>query len=61
MRFVPPAAAVANGEIAFDGDEQARNRPMDTVLNALRALGVNITGNALPFVVHGAKFVPGGQ
>jgi 3-phosphoshikimate 1-carboxyvinyltransferase len=60
MRFVPPAAAIAAGEIAFDGDEQARKRPMDTVLNALRALGADITGDTLPFTVHGTGAVAGG-
>jgi 3-phosphoshikimate 1-carboxyvinyltransferase len=60
MRFVPPAAVVANGEIAFDGDEQARKRPMGTVLDALRALGADITGDTLPFTVHGTGALTGG-
>ena len=60
MRFVPPAAVIADGEIAFDGDEQARKRPMDTVLNALRALGADITGDTLPFTVHGTGELAGG-
>ena len=41
MRFVPPAAALADGDVRFDGDEQARVRPMNTVLDALRSLGVD--------------------
>jgi 3-phosphoshikimate 1-carboxyvinyltransferase len=60
MRFVPPAAVIARGEIAFDGDEQARSRPMGTVLDALRALGADITGDALPFTVHGTGALTGG-
>ena len=52
MRFVPPAAALATGEIGFDGDPRARERPMDTVLNALRAL-VDDGGRAT--AAHGAK------
>ena len=28
MRFVPPIAALADGPVAFDGDEQAYGRPM---------------------------------
>jgi 3-phosphoshikimate 1-carboxyvinyltransferase len=60
MRFVPPAAVVAGGEIAFDGDEQARQRPMGTVLDALRALGADITGDTLPFTVHGTGALTGG-
>ena len=60
MRFVPPASVIAEGEIAFDGDEQARKRPMDTVLNALRTLGADITGDTLPFTVHGTGALAGG-
>ena len=44
MRFVPPVAALAVGDIAFDGDEGARARPMATTLDALRALGVAVVG-----------------
>ncbi|HEX5404462.1 MAG TPA: 3-phosphoshikimate 1-carboxyvinyltransferase [Pseudonocardiaceae bacterium] len=60
MRFVPPAAAIADGEVNFDGDPRARDRPMDTVLNALRALGADITGDTLPFRLHGTGTLPGG-
>ncbi|HEV2780970.1 MAG TPA: 3-phosphoshikimate 1-carboxyvinyltransferase [Actinophytocola sp.] len=60
MRFVPPAAALAEGEIRFDGDQRARERPMGTVLNALRALGVRLDGDALPFTLHGTGSVLGG-
>ena len=60
MRFVPPVAALSTGTVAFDGDEHMRNRPVGEVLNALRALGVSITGDALPFSLHGTGSVPGG-
>jgi 3-phosphoshikimate 1-carboxyvinyltransferase len=60
MRFVPPAAALADGEVRFDGDEQARVRPMGTVLNALRTLGVDVEGDTLPFVLRGHGSVRGG-
>ncbi len=60
MRFVPPLAALATGPVRFDGDEQARARPMSAVLGALRALGCRIDGDALPFVLHGTGRVPGG-
>lgn len=53
MRFVPPVAALAEGNTHFDGDEQARVRPMDTMLDALRDLGVTVLGNALPFSISG--------
>lgn len=60
MRFVPPFAALATGEVRFDGDPRARERPMSTVLDALRALGVDVDGAALPFALRGTGSVPGG-
>jgi 3-phosphoshikimate 1-carboxyvinyltransferase len=70
MRFVPPAAALADGPVRFDGDPRARERPMDTVLDALRTLGARIDGPAesggpaagrLPFTLHGTGGLPGGE
>ncbi|TWP53187.1 3-phosphoshikimate 1-carboxyvinyltransferase [Lentzea tibetensis] len=61
MRFLPPAAALADGEIRFDGDPHARARPMSTVLGALRGLGADVTGDALPFTLHGKGSLPGGE
>ncbi|MDN8606042.1 3-phosphoshikimate 1-carboxyvinyltransferase [Corynebacterium ureicelerivorans] len=60
MRFVPPVAAFAEGPVLFDGDAHARTRPMATILDALRALGVNVTGETLPFTVHGTGGAVGG-
>lgn len=60
MRFVPPVAAFAEGPVLFDGDAHARTRPMSTILEALRALGVNVTGETLPFTVHGTGGAVGG-
>jgi 3-phosphoshikimate 1-carboxyvinyltransferase len=60
-RFVPPVAGLARGDVSFDGDPHMRNRPVGEVLTALRALGVRIEGERLPFVVHGTGAVPGGQ
>jgi 3-phosphoshikimate 1-carboxyvinyltransferase len=61
MRFVPPAAALADGPVRFDGDPRARERPMGPVLDALRALGANVTGDTLPFTLHGVGGLPGGE
>ncbi|MFD0205244.1 MULTISPECIES: 3-phosphoshikimate 1-carboxyvinyltransferase [Saccharothrix] len=61
MRFLPPAAALAVGEVTFDGDPHARTRPMTTILGALRALGADVAGDALPFTLHGKGGVPGGE
>lgn len=60
LRFVPPLAALSTAVVAFDGDEQARARPIAPLLDALRGLGVDITGDGLPFAVHGRGAVPGG-
>ncbi len=60
LRFVPPLAALADSVVEFDGDEQARARPIAPLLEALRDLGVRIDGTALPFRVHGSGSVAGG-
>ncbi len=60
MRFLPPLAAMADGIVHFDGDEQARTRPLGTILEALRGLGARIEGDALPFTVTGTGSLRGG-
>jgi 3-phosphoshikimate 1-carboxyvinyltransferase len=64
MRFVPPVAALAAGQVHFDGDPHARNRPMGRLIQALRTLGATIDDGgreALPFTVHGDGELPGGK
>jgi 3-phosphoshikimate 1-carboxyvinyltransferase len=61
MRFVPPVAALAKGEVSFDGDVAARARPMKTTVDSLRALGVEVSGSGLPFTIHGTGEVLGGE
>ena len=60
LRFVPPVAALSTETVLFDGDEQARARPIAPLLDALRGLGVDIDGDGLPFSVRGAGSVAGG-
>ncbi|MCD2197474.1 3-phosphoshikimate 1-carboxyvinyltransferase [Actinomycetospora endophytica] len=63
MRFLPPAAALADGPVEFDGDPHARARPMSGVLEGLRGLGVAIgpaDADRLPFTVVGRGGVAGG-
>jgi 3-phosphoshikimate 1-carboxyvinyltransferase len=60
LRFVPPLAALADSVVEFDGDEQARVRPIAPLLDALRGLGVEIDGIGLPFRVFGRGWVEGG-
>jgi len=60
LRFVPPLAALSTAVVEFDGDEQARTRPIAPLLDALRGLGVDIDGDGLPFGVRGRGGVEGG-
>jgi 3-phosphoshikimate 1-carboxyvinyltransferase len=60
LRFVPPVAALSSQTVTFDGDEQARTRPIAVLLDALRGLGVQIDGDRLPFSVLGTGSVAGG-
>ncbi|MGL5441814.1 MAG: 3-phosphoshikimate 1-carboxyvinyltransferase, partial [[Mycobacterium] stephanolepidis] len=61
LRFLPPVAALRHAPTIFDGDDQARARPIAPLLDALRAIGVGIDGQHLPFTVAGAGQVRGGQ
>jgi 3-phosphoshikimate 1-carboxyvinyltransferase len=61
MRFLPAVAALAQGDVVFDGDEQARSRPLGTLLDALRGLGARIDGEHLPFTVRGQGGLRGGE
>lgn len=62
MRFVPPVAALAPGQVSFDADEQAYRRPMDVLLQALRDLGASVPADqsTLPFSLIGSPELPGG-
>ncbi|MFM1757506.1 MAG: hypothetical protein RL193_83 [Actinomycetota bacterium] len=42
MRFLPPLAALATGEISFDGDPRSHERPLGPVIKALEELGISI-------------------
>ena len=64
MRFVPPLAALRRGSAVFDGDPQARHRPMAGTIDALRLLGVAVDdggSGSLPFTVAGEGSVEGGH
>jgi 3-phosphoshikimate 1-carboxyvinyltransferase len=60
MRFLPPVAALGGHDIRFTGDGQATARPLTGMLQALRDLGATITGDHLPFTVHGSGALRGG-
>lgn len=64
MRFVPALAALSAGVAHFDGDERARNRPMKTLIHALKNLGISVDDDAtgsLPFSITSDGLVQGGE
>ncbi|NYI06293.1 3-phosphoshikimate 1-carboxyvinyltransferase [Allostreptomyces psammosilenae] len=63
MRFLPPVATLADGPVSFDGDPRSHERPLGSVIEALRALGARIEDDgrgALPLTVHGTGGLDGG-
>ncbi|MFE1559714.1 3-phosphoshikimate 1-carboxyvinyltransferase [Streptomyces sp. NPDC058734] len=63
MRFLPPVATLADGDIRFDGDPRSYERPLGQVITALRALGARIDDDgrgALPVTVQGGGALEGG-
>lgn len=61
MRFLLPVAALAQGAVRLDGDERARARPLGRLTRALRELGAQVDGDALPLRVHGQGRLDGGH
>lgn len=64
IRFVPPVAVLATGNVTFRGDPEASRRPVGPLLAALATLGAGIDDGgrgAVPFTVHGAGGLPGGR
>jgi len=64
MRFLPPLAALATGEVIFDGDPRSYERPLAPVIKALEGLGVVIDHEdrySLPLNLHGTGKVGGGN
>jgi 3-phosphoshikimate 1-carboxyvinyltransferase len=64
MRFLPPLAALATGEVIFDGDPRSYERPLGPVIKALEELGVSIDHDnrySLPLKLHGTGKISGGE
>ena len=69
MRFLPAAAALTGRTVRFDGDPEARLRPMGAVLGGLQALGVKFASESpqsdrpdrLPFTVAAGEPLSGGE
>ena len=63
MRFLPPLAAFAQGDISFDGDPRSYERPLGPVIKALEELGIEIDHGgrySLPMVIKARGKVNGG-
>ena len=66
MRFVPPVAVLARGDVEVDGDPRARDRPMRGLVEALQSLGADLeatsgtAGLGLPLRLHGRGSLAGG-
>ena len=60
QRFVPPVATLATGPVRFDGDPQARHRPLAPLVEGLRQLGAEVDDVTLPLTVHGRGGLKGG-
>jgi len=64
MRFLPPLAALADGDISFDGDPRSYERPLAPVIKALEDLGIEIEHEgrySLPMVMKSRGVIPGGH
>ncbi|GAB3359993.1 3-phosphoshikimate 1-carboxyvinyltransferase [Modestobacter lapidis] len=63
LRFLPPVAALATGEVRLDGDARLYERPNAGLIDGLRGLGATIEDGGrgrAPFTVHGTGAVRGG-
>ncbi len=63
LRFLPPVAALADGDVRLDGDARLRERPNAGLIAGLRDAGVRIDDGGrgrAPFTVHGTGSVRGG-
>jgi 3-phosphoshikimate 1-carboxyvinyltransferase len=64
MRFLPPLAALAQGDVAFDGDPRSYERPLGPVIKALEELGVSVDHEnrySLPLTLQGKGSIKGGK
>ena len=64
MRFLPPLAALAKGEVSFDGDPRSHERPLGPVIKALEELGISLDHEnrySLPLTVQGNGQIKGGK
>ncbi|RBY96780.1 3-phosphoshikimate 1-carboxyvinyltransferase [Blastococcus sp. TF02-8] len=63
LRFLPPVAALADGDVTIDGDPRLHERPNGGLIAALRDLGAGVDDDGrgrAPFTVRGTGRVRGG-
>ncbi|RFB79907.1 3-phosphoshikimate 1-carboxyvinyltransferase [Methylovirgula sp. 4M-Z18] len=62
-RFLTAAVASVNGMVIVDGDAHMRKRPIEPLVAALRAFGIDIasTNKCPPVTVHGRGRLPAGR
>ena len=66
MRFLAGFLTLGRGRYRLDGNARMRERPIGALIDAMRALGLNVTsefGNDCPPIVHGydRHRIPGGS
>ena len=64
MRFLPPLAALVQGDVAFDGDPRSYERPLGPVIKALEELGISVDHEnrySLPLTLRGKGSIKGGK
>src|SRR3954451_1673991 len=58
-RFMAPVAALGRGRYRLDGAPRVRERPMADLVQALRSLGAEVSGDRLPFTIEASGLAGG--
>src|SRR5215213_693701 len=58
-RFTAPVAALGHGRYRLDGAPRMRERPMADLVQALRSLGADVSGDRLPFTIEASGLTGG--
>lgn len=63
IRFLTALCALGGGHFVLDGEPRMRERPQADLLDALRGLGVDASGEngCAPITIHGKGGLPGGE
>lgn len=58
-RFLTAVAALTSGSVTIDGSRRLRERPIQPLIEALRAIGADIMGDRLPVTARSAALAGG--